>query len=317
MIIREYINFERGSNPKKAMNIGMEAQIENFMEEFSNESRNNWLSDLIQNDFEEMGLNPDKQGIWIKHLLKNPEFNKNLDENDYYAMREKGIQWIPDVPFHPSAGMSYELLGDQYFITFHEWTDFIDFIDTSNLRDRVSEEFLRAVLSGDAFKFFEMDSDYANDITEFTWLLKKIESKGNGLDVLKDIKDKAIELGGDPDNMENLESLMEEINDNKDLDDLKDAISHAVMEAQEIADENEAYKHIIDEIKKYFEIGEGNWIDENTYKAKITKKGVEMISYTIVTGDEKLGYSAPYNGYSGSISEDELLDSIDNKLNDL
>jgi len=323
--IDEAINFERGLSPKTSMSIGIKEKIRAFMEEFGNNTEEHWLSDLIQQNLQSDWIDSfdDETRIaWINYLLKTPgEWLRNLDENDYIQMKEEGIEWIPYIPI-PGNDFKYQLIGNNYTIKFSGWEEFSTYFDTAK---DLSFEFIENVLSGDAHDDFYYDSD-AYSITDLGWHIQRIINKGEKVPAIDDLKEKAIELGGNPENMETIDDLLQEINDNDDLHDLRQAVLFAFLDAQESADESAAYKSLIKAIQKWYEIGEGEWKEVGTASnisnipimvAPISKKGLEKLFYTIMTGDDKIRYYPPDQGYNGDISKDDINDAIYNKIEDL
>jgi hypothetical protein len=317
----EAINFERGLSPKTSMSIGIKEKIRAFMEEFGNNTEEHWLSDLIQKNLHSDwsdSLDDEARIAWINYLLKTPgEWLKNLDENDYVQMKEEGIEWIPYIPI-PGNDFRYQRMGvgDNYLLKFNGWEEFSSYFDTG--RD-LSLEFIENVLSGDAHDDFYYDSD-AFDVTDLGWHVQRIINKGEEVPAMKDLKEKAIEMGGNPENMETVDDLLEEINNNDDLHDLRQAVLFAFMDAQESADESAAYRSLINAIQKWYEIGEGKWHESGgteIFVAPITKKGLEKLFYSIMTGDDKIKYYPPDHGFNGDITKDDINDALYNKIEDL
>lgn len=311
MIVRESLYFERGLDPKLAMNIGIEEQISNFLQERTTTGPSFWISYLLtEGDFDELDKETRKK--WIEFLIRKLEYNNSLDDSDYYDLKKMGIEWIPYVPFSDS-NFKYELIGNRYIIKFSDWSDFAKYFNTDS-RD-ISEEFIEAVLSGDFFEYFDYSLENFRDITDFTYSIERLLNQGKSIPALKDLKEKALEMGANPDNVENISDLMNEIDSNNDLEDLKDTVAFAFAEASQSADESEAYKDIKKAITKYFDMGDAERKGE-FFIAPITKEGVEKLSYVMASGEEKIIYYPPQS-YDGDMTADDINDALDNKLSDL
>ena len=317
--LTEAMNFERGIEPKKSMGLGIEGQIKQFMEDFANNGEDEWLSDLLQKNMSPGWgdhLDDETRRVWIEHLIKKGgEWTKRLDENDYIEMKDMGIDWVPYIPI-PGGEFKYDKLANNYTIKFDGWESFATYFDTG--RD-LSFEFIENVLKGDAHDDFYYDSD-AYDITDLAWHIHRITNKGEEVPAIKDLKEKAVELGGNIENMETIDDLLEEINNNDDLHDLKQAILFAFLDAQESADESAAYRSLIKAIQKCYEIGEGEWKEDGNTSimvAPISKAGLQKLFYTIMTGEDKIKYYPPDQGYNGDLSKDDINDAIYNKIEDL
>ena len=151
VILSEAMNFERGLAPNQSMGIGIEGQIREFLDERTSSSPSLWISYLLmEGTFEE--LPKETRKTWIEFLIKKPEYNSGLGEEDYYLLKEWDIEWIPYVPFS-SSDFKYKVIGNQYYIYFNQWEDFSSYFDT-NSRD-ISEKFIEAVLSGDSYEYFD------------------------------------------------------------------------------------------------------------------------------------------------------------------
>lgn len=314
-------NFERGLDPKKAMNVGLEQQIANFLRERTSDSPAMWISYLLTEGDEEE-LNHETRKQWIEFLIKNPEYNNSLDENDFYELKKWGIQWIPYVKL-PSDEIQYEFKNGKYFLSFDGWQSFSDLFDTDTRN--LSKDFVEAVLSGENVEeYFEYDSVNFGDITEMTWFLKRLLAKGK-IPALDDLKEKFIERGGDPETANNLEELFDEIESNDEYEDLHDAIRFAWTDSQEMADQDEAFKDLKNAIKKHFDINdeEIKWVEKpNNYShfyAPISLNGVEKLfgCLSLNDSDYKIKYYPPQYSYNGDITSEVFNDSLSNRLDEI
>lgn len=312
-IILEAQEFQRGLEPKKAMNIGLEEQIANFLQERTSSSPAMWISYLLTEGTEEE-LDKETRKEWIEFLIKKPEYNSNLDENDFYELKSRGIKWIPWVKL-PGEDIQYEFKGGKYFIKFSEWENFVDLFDTDS-RD-ISKKFLESVLSGDALEYFEYDSSNYRDISELAWYFKRLKEK-NPMPALDELKQKYVDLGGD--SKKELEEMLEDIESNSDFSDLHDAVTFAWVDALEVADEEEAYNDLKKEIQKHYQIGEGEWKEGpnqiNYFYASISLNGVEKLFDSLAMGEDKIKYYPPQS-YNGDVNPHTFDDALSNRLDEI
>ena len=312
MLVKESLNFERGLDPKQSMDIGLEGQIRNFMDEKTSSSPAYYISSLLRDVIED--IDEETRIKWIKFLLTKKEYTTDLDENDYLELREQGIEWIPFVPFKDDS-FKYKLVGNQYFIEFTQWADFSDYFDTT-FRD-ISKEFIEGVLSGDGFEYFDYDLSAFQDITDLSWIINRTLKDGKQINALKDLKNKAIEMGADSSKIETLDDLLDEIQSNEDLSELCYAVQSALAEATALADENEAYHLLIKAIQKHYNIEEAKWDREKEiFIARCDFDGIKRLSFSMATGEEKIIYYAPQS-YNGDITAESIDNSLENKLSDL
>jgi len=315
-VLSEAQEFQRGLAPKQSMGIGLEETIKNFLDERTSSSPSLWISYLLtEGDYEDLDKETRKK--WIEFLITKPEYNKELGEEDYYNLKEWGIEWIPYVPLSDS-NFKYKKIGNKFIITFGGWEQFSDYFDYDS-RD-LSQEFVEAVLSGDAYDQFDYDLSAFRDIQDLAWHLQRELNKGKEIHVLKDLKEKAIEMGAASKNVENLDDLLKEIDENEDLDELKTAVSFAFEESQQSADEHEAYVKVKSAIQRHFGVEDGEWIGEGEkayFQAPISFEGLHHLAYTMTTGEDKIKYYHPQQGYMGDITAETFNDAMYNKLEDL
>jgi hypothetical protein len=310
MIIRESIqNFQRGQEPIKAMGVGLEKVISDFMEEKTSSSPEHFITYLLTEGTEEE-LDNKTRKTWIEFLIKFPKYNKSLDENDYYELKQRNIHWIPYVPL-ADLDFSYEVKGDKYFLSFSEWVYFSNYFEES--RD-VDKEFIEDVLKGDAYRWFNNYDDNFHDITDFTHEIEKMEKKGP-LFILETVKNMAIKMGADPEDINTTENLFYIINENEDLEELRSAIQLALSETAAIADEDDAFKELTKAIRKEYNMGEVESIN-NSYVAEISLPGLEKLSYTLATNDEKIIWYPPQD-FDGDWDKDTFENSLENRLDDI
>jgi hypothetical protein len=309
--ISEALDFERGLTPKQSMGIGLEEQIRNFLDDKTSSSPSLWISYLLHEGTDEE-LDRETRKEWVKFLITKPEYNKELDENDYFDLKDWGIEWIPFAPFKDD-NFKYRFTGSNYILYFKEWSNFVDYFDTDT-RD-ISKEFIEAVLGGeDSYEYFDYDVREHRDITDFAWHIKRIKKE---IPAVKELKEKAIQMGADPDKLETIDDLLEEIQENEDLSDLCDAVRFAYVEAMALADESEAYRDLQRAIQKHYHIGEAKYDSRKEFfVAPCNFDGIKLLSFTMATGEDKIKYYPPQS-YSGDMKMEDINDSLANKLDDL
>lgn len=313
-VLSEALNFERGLTPKQSLGIGIEETIRNFLDDKTSSSPSLWIGYLLHEGTDEE-LDRETRNKWIRFLITKPEYNKDLDENDYFELKDREIEWIPYAPFKDDS-FKYKFTGNSYILYFNDWGNFADYFDTTS-RD-VSPQFIEAVLSGeDTYEYFDYDTREYKDITDFASHINRILNKGKQIPAIKDLKDKAIAMGADPDKMETVDDLLEEIQENEDLSDLCDAVRFAYVEAMELADESEAYRDLQRAIQKHYHIGEAKFNKRyEMYVAPCDFEGIKLLSFTLATKEDKIKYYPPQS-YSGDMTMEDINDSLANKLDDL
>jgi hypothetical protein len=309
MIVKESLNFERGIDPKESMNIGLEQTISKFMYENNYRDPLQWISYLTGAWEGVEDLDKETRIKWVNFLLfKSRKYigKISLDEYDYNVMKELGIHWIPYIPIADDE-FKYIQENEKYYLLFDGWENFSYYFEEDT---KVNKEFVTKVLEGDAFEFFIYDEDYYKDIESFIWFLEKMN-----IPSFQKIKEKAIELGANSDNLNSVKNMFIEIDNNENLSELKTTILHSIADAQSSADESEAFNILKKLIKKHYEIGD----DEEYYekiKVPISFNGLEKFSYSVATGEEKIILYLPRE-ISGDIDAETLNDSIYNQLEKL
>jgi hypothetical protein len=315
-VLSEALDFERGLAPKQSLGIGLEEQIRNFLDDKTSSSPSLWISYLLNEGTDEE-LDQETRNQWIKFLITKPEYNKDLDENDYLELKERGIEWIPFAPFKDD-NFKYKFTGNSYILYFKEWSDFADYFDTDS-RD-ISPQFIEAVLGKedeDAYEYFDYDIREHRDITDFAWHINRILQKGKQIPALKVLKKKAIKMGADPHKVKTIDDLLEEIQENEDLSDLCDAVRFAYVEAMALADESEAYRDLQRAIKKHYHIGDAKYDESKEFFiAPCDFDGIKLLSFTLATGEDKIKYYPPQS-YNGDMTMEDINDSLANKLEDV
>lgn len=298
----EAVQFQRGVDPKSAMSLGQEEQIKNwYREAYDHEPGDDLIYVILQDD----KLDFDTREKWSLFLISK---GYNWDYEEWAEMMNQGIDFIPALPDGYKRGLgdlNYFKKGGKHYIQFNGWEDWSGYINED--RD-TSREFIEAILSGDSFEYF--DSDFMPDVADsLHWILEDPEST-------KMIAEKFEEIGGDSETAKDPEKMMEIIVEDSDFEELKYAISYALANSQQSADESEAYRDIIKKLKEHFGIGEPEWTGE-FHISQITKEGFSKLLDAGFDGNEKLDYSPPYYGYSGDIEYPVFRDELENRLADI
>lgn len=302
MIVRENIfeavNFQRGVDPKVSMGIGKEEVIKQwFRENYNMEPGSELIYDILNDD----ELPNETKKDWVLFLI---ERGYHWGYEGWAEMTNKKIDFIPHLPngFKKTfADIKWIKKNDKNYIQF-DWEDFADHIEPS--RD-YSKEFIESVLSGQSLEYFE--TDYRPDLADsINWITKDLES-------VKMIQEKYLELDGDPKIAKTPETMLQDITEREEFEDLHDSIVISLADAEISAEESAAYDHIIERLRDYFQIGTPFW-EGNYFEAEIGKTGLERLLSSSFDGEEKMIYSPPYYGYSGKPDYDNFRNNLENKL---
>jgi hypothetical protein len=302
--LNESISFHRGGDVMKTAGIGIEGQIQSWLRErFDYEPNDNELIFLILDDSE---LEKEVKEQWVPFLLSK---GYKWVYEEWSLMVDMGIDYLSHLP----DGFTDDLdeitvlkKADGFYVRYSDWSDWSSFIETG--RD-LSEGFVEAVLSGDALEFFE--SDYHPDPTEFSWWISRhVEA----ISSWKDVEEKFIEEGGDPEIAKDVEEMIREISENPDFDDLKTDISVAISNAEDLANEAEAFKKITGELGSHFQIGKGEWSESEGFIAQIGVDGVRKLYMAAYEGEEKCVHYQPQYSYDGDISAETFDMELESRL---
>lgn len=202
-------------------------------------------------------------------------------------------------------------------LEFDEWSDFSDLFKLD--RDTV-DDYVESVLSGDGRQYFEIHETQDPDYFD-------IPDKEKFKKFKNDIKEKIDEL--DVEDEDGYDDFLEEFNTSCDdfsglytticdydhfLDDIKDAIRFAYTNAQESANESEAYDGLVKCIEKAFDAGDYKYEDEKF----IMPISVPSLDVDNILDDNRfIEWEIPYYGWSGDVDVDLFLEDFDVKLEEI
>ena len=276
------------------------------------------------------------------NINKNDDDNiviLNFDRDDFYD--ENSTVYLKD--FFEENSELYNLYGDivqcdeiieengEYWLVVDGYSDFVDFFDTGNSKNDLSENFVKGVLVGEGFEFFQYDDifdidDYGIETDEDNFLQLKVvlilekmlneEKYDYDLDDIKDYDD--------------ICSIVKEYG----LKKLKNVLKYCVRKAHEQADADKAYDELTDAIYKFFnlELENGSpkwqrykgskdqklWIRFNSKSDSGRAKFIFHNYDDSFEDDNKIDYSSPYNGYYGDskVVNDYFNEEVPEKLCD-
>jgi len=275
-LVREYIEFERGKSPQSSMGIGIKAQIEKYLGEEHDQSINN--IGVLEDILEDSNLDRETREKWTKYILSQ---GYDFDENEYYELRQQGIDVLDNIPELDKEynGIKLRKRGDTYTIKF-DWLDFSTFFG-----DNDHQAFFQDVLSGDGWKYFE-DNSYK------TYSREEIESfiVDNDIDE-EPLIEKFEEYGG-----KDVEEMWEQIYDKdiEDFEDIRNALQVAAANTTASAEEGESWKGLKKSIENWYDLGEPKYLEkEDIYEARISKQGAERIMDFYYNAEEPIKHTEP------------------------
>ena len=307
MLVRESISFERGLGPKRAMGLGIAGQIEEYSKDLSD-----W--EVVGTIVEDPEIPVDTKKSWINHLLKtNPE-KYDFDENAMYWFDDNNFDYLTPLPDGHSWPINTDMdlgkVDGQWIVAFDDWANWSNLFISNN---RVSKEFVEAVLGGDAYQFFESsDSLPLYDKMEF------ISQNLKEIPVWSYLEDLYIELGGEEDRG-NIKEEIKNIYSQEEFEDLKNSIDRAFMDADESARENEAFKDLKKTIVDHYELGTEMYDDHsNTYKVNTTIIGADKLAKAATLGsDYYIDYFPARDDYWAPIDLEYFNEVLQNHLENL
>ena len=159
-----------------------------------------------------------------------------------------------------------------------------------------------------------IEPDYFNFSDEkiFQDVKSQIKEKIDELDLSDE--DEYDEMVKDFDSAKSFRDLYDDVlKEYNILEDVKDAIDRAYTNAQESADESEAYNSFIKSITNKFSGGEVTYDnDKKLYVMPITIPNLDADD--IIEDSKIIEWSAPYNGWYGSVDDDTFREELVNKL---
>jgi hypothetical protein len=214
-----------------------------------------------------------------------------------------------------SESSDIKIEGDKIYIVTDGWDDYAGNFSTG--RD-ISEEFIKEVLKGDGFDYFNYSTSdfkpeyFSDEIDEDN--LKKIKEKIKKIDVSAEIEEN---------DSDDLISFMEE---DDSYEEILDAILLAGVSAKESADGDKAYTELIKAIKNHYGFTETEWVGEKLY-CEISESDYKSIFFSNYSeakdalsnsdDDTLIDYSPPYYGYDGDVDKDYFNEDLSNRLDEI
>jgi predicted kinase len=242
--------------------------------------------------------------------------DSSIDKKDFFEENPEIFDYLYNKYKDKYSGPSdIKREGDKIYIVTDGWGDYAENFNTG--RD-ISEDFIKDVLGGDFFEYFnysfsDFDSDYFSDeINEEN--LNKIKEK------IKKI-DSSVEI--DEYDTNDLISFMK---NNDSYEEIIDAILSTGVSAKESADSDEAYKKLTKAITNHYGFTEIKWIGEKLY-CEISEGDYKSIFFSdyssakdaLSNSDDNtlIDYRPPYYGYDGNIDKNYFNEELSNKLEEI
>ncbi|HRT02945.1 MAG TPA: hypothetical protein P5513_03300 [Candidatus Diapherotrites archaeon] len=298
MLVRESLDFKRGVDPKSSIGIGLEKEIKDW---WKSTKRYATEDSLIYEILVDDNLDDDTKEKWVLFLISKL-YSWDVDEWDLMIDSDiNPVKGIKDGYKRSIGSLKISANGGKKYVSFSSWDDWSDRIEPG--RD-ISKKFIEKVLSGDSLEYFNYDNyDDGGILSDYSYIIKKNKKS------LNLIKEKFIEMGGDEEIANDPEHMIEVIDSDEDFESLKSDISNALISAQSLADEREAYDDIVNKIKNYYGLLKVNMIN-NEYIAEISDDGLFNLFQSYFGEGDKLVYNPPYYGYNGDISDDLLVNNL-------
>lgn len=239
----------------------------------------------------------------------NTVYNLKLD-NEFNPPPEKILEYIlpSNINYNSKNGI----------LEFSEWSDFADLF----VKERdVVDDYIESVLSGMGREYFEYYDVTTPDYFDFsndkifqnikTYIKEKIDELN-----LSD-EDEYDEMINDFNSSKSFSDLYDHVLTKYDiLDDIKDVIDRAYTNAQELADESEAYNTLLKKITDKFKGGEISYDnDKELYIMPITIPDFDVDD--IVDNGKIIKLKIPYNGWYGEIDDGVFAEEISVLLDDI
>ena len=299
-IVRESINFERGQDPKTAMGVGLQAQIDNWLDETYNM---NWgQPGSIEAIGEDEELDKETKGKWIKHILST---GYEFDENEWYILGQlkiDALDYIPEID-KDLNDIHLRKRGDNYTINF-DWEDFATFFSESDM-----EEFFQDILSGDGYKYFD-DNSYK------TYTQEEIEGYVSENDIdQSELIDKFEEYGG-----ENPEEMWDQIYDqerSEEFGEIKNILQVVAANTTASAEEGESWTGLKKSIHNWYDMEEPKWLeDKETFEASISKQGAKRLMDYYYNQENAIEHREP-EYYSADWDKGTFESELSDRLSDI
>jgi len=217
--------------------------------------------------------------------------------------------------------------NDDYWILCSDYDYFSGYFELDN---RTRKDFISKILCGDSGEIFQYDNgnfdldDYYGNLNPYNLGLLRSTLRFEKLNNKKydyNISDENL------DDYDNISKIVKKYN----IKSVKRIIRDCICNANELADADEAYEDVTDEIYKFFnlEMGSAKWQNHNTSKyQKLWIKfktnddayyaKFRINNYDDSYNEDMIDFSTPYNGYHGDSKNveiqfnDSLSDNISN-----
>jgi len=220
----------------------------------------------------------------------------DLDRNGQYDNKILLPSILKDFPY------DVHKTKNGYFIIVKWWDSFSKLFKENRDLDLIT---IDKILSGNSDDLFYHISIEDIDLVDYEWAISQF--KENDID-LKQLKDLTLKEANRNDieiltELNNLEEIFKFISENEDsLYDLSKAIKRAIIETEQIANEDEAFKDLKNAILKYFK-WEEPIIKEGQLKIPVTSDQILLIYKIYHDIMDGINYSIPYNGWQGDFKK--------------
>lgn len=306
-IVRESISFERGKDPKSSMGIGIEGSIRNWYKKVHDapELGDHIILDILQDN----ELEREVKEKWVRYLISK---GYSWDYEEFSEMIGWSIDFSDVIPDGwKSYILNFEVFkkNGQFYVEFSDWGDWAQTFDTSN---DISPEFIESVLSGDSWEYFENVGEYDYSAQDAIHMIETSQKEIPSYSYLEDLY---IEMGGNKDNLGNVEAVISDIWQNDDFSKLKNSIELALDETSMLASEHAAYKDIKSKLEDHFDMGKVEWDNKKMeFTVPISEDGFMNLLNISFEGDNKIYYRSPDYGYMGTAKTEDFNQALDNQL---
>ena len=310
-IVRESISFERGLDPKSAMGLGLTKRIEQWYQDAYDMEPSEGMLGVIMEDDE---LDKETKQEWTKHLISSGyEFDSDAVGASFSNSIDL-VEYLPNGWTESIHSLELQKKNGKFYVIFDGWDEFSDFELKQHNQDK---EYTYKVLSGDAWDYFDNFDNAWVDADSVQNFIKNNKDQIKSLGYLRDLYQYKAE-DNERDYVEfedDIDELIDDIWDNDIYEDLKSALQIAGGVAYANAQEGEAYRYIIKEIQKHYELGDAKWDDHRKrYTSQISVDGVERLLDSYYFGDRSWEHSPPYNGYMPDWNVEAFEMELQNQL---
>lgn len=302
---------ENSKDPIADMNIGLSRAIKDYIEEHdeSEDVRRGYLTQvqfILDSD-----LDDETKKLWIENVLKEGhEDVYEWQENDVIQMIDLKIKFFPNIKQLPYEHISYEYKNGEYFITVNEWSDFAVFFRNNSEIDKSTIE---KILSAEAYDIF--DPCYYYTSLNISSLPQYFDEKQNKeifkflLEICKEYLNKELT---DIDNFSKLLYLLE--NDD-DLQEVRNTIMDALASEKAIAAEEMAFKDLQKAIERHYKLFYVEPKNDVSLHFKISHNGIYKLFISNWFEEEHINYYPPHYGWEGDIDIVSFKENIKDNLN--